>query len=198
MPVTQKEVKHCVRKDHLFAEDQTYHIVKKGETLYGISRIHGVNVEEIKMINGIEDPFELSVGSRLIIPGHRSPNIIWPLQGNVSSQFGSRGVMGFHSGIDISTHKGTPIKAVADGLVIVSANKLDGYSGYGKIVIIDHGDGIKTLYAHNKKNLVDTGQCIRAGEIIAEVGSSGNASGSHLHFEIRKDGKPVNPLEYLP
>jgi murein DD-endopeptidase MepM/ murein hydrolase activator NlpD len=83
-------------------------------------------------------------------------------------------------------------------LVIASAGNLDGYSGYGKIVIIEHREGIKTIYAHNKKNIVRAGECVRTGEIIAEVGSSGNATGSHLHFEIRKDGKPVNPLKYLP
>ncbi len=106
--------------------------------------------------------------------------------------------MGFHPGIDIPASKGTQVRAVADGLVILSAKNQDGYSGYGRIVIIDHGWGIKTLYAHNKKNLVNTGDCIRAGEVIGEVGSSGNATGSHLHFEIRKDGQPVNPLKYLP
>lgn len=197
-PLTQKDVKDCIRKDHLFAQDQTYHIVREGETLYSISRTYGVNIEEVKSINRIEDPSQVSVGLRLRIPGHRTSNLIWPLQGKVSSPFGRRGLTGFHTGIDIPAPEGAPIRAVADGLVIVNSKKLDGYSGYGKILIIDHGDGIKTLYAHNEKNLVDTGQCIRTGEIIGEVGSSGNASGSHLHFEIRKDGKPVNPLEYLP
>src|SRR3989337_2668544 len=140
----------------------------------------------------------ISVGLRLIIPGHKISGLIWPVQGKITSQFGRRGWMGFHSGIDIAAPKGTPVRAVADGLVIVSAHSLDGYSGYGKVIIIEHGDGIKTLYAHNKNNLVEIGECIREGEIIAEVGSSGNASGSHLHFEIRKDRKPVNPLKYLP
>jgi hypothetical protein len=199
LPITPKDVKDCIRKGHLFVEDQTYHhIVREGETLYSISKMYSVNVEEIKTINGITYLSKVSTGLRLIIPSRRISNLIWPVKGRISSQFGRRGMTGFHSGIDIPAHKGTPIKAIADGLIIVSTKNLDGYSGYGKIVIIDHGDGIKTLYAHNNKNLVDIGQCIKAGEIIAEVGSSGNASGSHLHFEIRKDGKPVDPLTYLP
>jgi murein DD-endopeptidase MepM/ murein hydrolase activator NlpD len=123
--------------------------------------------------------------------------LIRPVEGKISSPFGRRS-LGFHPGIDIPAPIGTPIRAAADGLVIVSAGTLDGYSGYGKIVIIEHGDGIKTLYAHNKKNLVRPGACVSAGEVIAEVGSSGNATGPHLHFEIRKDGKPVDPLKYLP
>lgn len=80
----------------------------------------------------------------------------------------------------------------------MSGRSLDGYSRYGKIVIIEHGGGVKTIYAHNKKNLVRAGECVKAGEIIAEVGSSGDATGPHLHFEIRKNGKPVDPLRYLP
>ena len=197
-PITPRDLEDCIRKDHLFAENQTYHIVKEGETLYSISKTYGVSLEEITKVNGIDDPSQVSVGLRLIIPFHKISDLIWPVQGRITSQFGRRGWMGFHSGIDIAAPKGTPVRAVADGLVIVSAHNLDGYSGYGKVIIIEHGDGIKTLYAHNKNNLVEIGECIREGGIIAEVGSSGNASGSHLHFEIRKDGRPVNPLEYLP
>ena len=197
-PFTPRDLEDCIRKDHLFAEHQTYHIVKEEETLYSISKTYGVSLEEITEANGIDDPSQVSVGLRLIIPGHKISGLIWPVQGKITSQFGKRGWMSFHSGIDIAAPKGTPVMAVADGLVIISAHSLDGYSGYGKVIIIEHGDGIKTLYAHNKNNLVEIGECIREGEIIAEVGSSGNASGSHLHFEIRKDRKPVNPLKYLP
>lgn len=83
-------------------------------------------------------------------------------------------------------------------MVIMSADRIDGYSGYGKIVVIEHGGGVKTLYAHNKKNTARTGKCVKAGESIAEVGSSGNATGNHLHFEIRDNGRAVNPMAYLP
>ncbi|NIT14634.1 MAG: peptidoglycan DD-metalloendopeptidase family protein, partial [Candidatus Dadabacteria bacterium] len=120
----------------------------------------------------------------------------WPVRGLVTSRFGTRGRK-FHSGIDISARKGTPIRAIADGFIVQSSNKLEGYGKYGRVVIINHGMGITSLYAHNRKNLVNSGTCIKKGQKVAEVGSSGNATGSHLHLEIRKNGKPVNPLIYL-
>jgi murein DD-endopeptidase MepM/ murein hydrolase activator NlpD len=196
-PLILKNVEDCIRKDHLFVEKETYHIVKKGETLYGISKAYGLSLEEIVEINGIKDPSQVSVGQMVIIPGRTASGLIWPVKGKVSSPFGRRGLRGFHPGIDITAPKGTPIRAVADGLVVESGRKLDGYSGYGKIIVIQHGNGMKTLYAHNKKNLVKPGRCVKAGDIIGEVGTSGNATGSHLHFEIRKNGRPVNPLKYL-
>ena len=103
-----------------------------------------------------------------------------------------------HEGIDIAAPKGTPIHAAANGLIVASSSSLKGYSGYGRIIIIDHGKGIRTLYAHNSKNRVKSGSCIRTGEIIGEVGSTGNSTGNHLHFEVRKNGRPVNPSNYLP
>jgi murein DD-endopeptidase MepM/ murein hydrolase activator NlpD len=103
-----------------------------------------------------------------------------------------------HEGIDIPAPKGTPIRAAANGLIIASSSNLRGYSGYGRIIIIEHGKGIRTLYAHNNQNRVKSGSCIRSGEIIGEVGATGNATGNHLHFEVRKNGRPVNPLNYLP
>lgn len=87
---------------------------------------------------------------------------------------------------------------MADGLVILSGNNLNGYSRYGKVVVIQHGSGIQTFYAHNSKNMVKIGDCIHVGKDIAEVGASGNATGYHLHFEVRENGRPVDPLEYLP
>src|SRR3989304_5688860 len=118
---------------------------KKGETLYSISKIYGISLGEITEVNGIDDPSQVSIGLRLIIPGHKISDLIWPVQGKITSQFGRRGWMGFHSGIDIEAPKGTPVRAVADGLVIVSAHSLDGYSGYGKDIIIEQGDGINTF-----------------------------------------------------
>lgn len=197
-PPIFKSVEDCTNKGHFFAEDGIPHVVELGETLYAISKAYGVSLEEIEKTNGIEYPSHISPGQRITIPGRVASDILWPLEGKISSTFGRRGLLGFHPGIDIPAHKGTSIRASADGLVTVSASSLDGYSGYGKIVIIEHGYGVKTIYAHNKKNLVRAGECVRTGEIIAEVGSSGNATGSHLHFEIRKNGKPVNPLKYLP
>jgi murein DD-endopeptidase MepM/ murein hydrolase activator NlpD len=83
-------------------------------------------------------------------------------------------------------------------LVVASGKGLDGFRKYGRIVILDHGNGVRTIYAHNKKNNVRPGSCIRTGDVIGEVGNSGNATGPHLHFEIRQYGNPLNPIIYLP
>ncbi len=197
-PIIKMDLERCIGKNHSFPEKEAYHVVQKGETLYRISKTYGVSLEEIVRVNGIDDPSRVSTGQKIIIPRRSVSSLIWPVRGGVSSRFGKRGWRHFHSGIDIPAPKGTPIKAVAGGLVVVSGKSLDGYSRYGKIVIIEHGDGIRTVYAHNEKNLVKAGECVKAGEVIAEVGSSGNASGSHVHFEIRKGGKPVDPIKYLP
>ena len=194
-----KGLENCIRNNHSFVLKEKYHVVQRGETLYRLSKNYGVSLEEIAEANSISDITQISAGQMIIIPGQKASGLItWPVYGKVSSGFGRRGFRRFHSGIDISAPTGTPIRAVADGLVVLSGKSLDGYSRYGKIVIVEHGDGIRTVYAHNQKNHVKTGRCVRAGEVIAEVGSSGNASGPHVHFEIRKEGRPVNPLKYLP
>lgn len=173
--------------------------MQKGETLYRISQAYGVSLEEITRTNRIEDPSQVPVGERIAIPGRTISGLTWPVKGTLSSRFGKkRGWRRFHSGIDILARKGTPIRAAADGLVVVSGKSLDGYSNYGKIVVVQHGDGMKTLYAHNNTNRVGPGECVKAGEVIGEVGSTGNATGAHLHFEIRRNNKPLDPLKYLP
>ena len=99
----------------------------------------------------------------------------------------------FHRGIDISNSTGTPIMAAADGKVVFS-----GWSGrYGQVIKIDHGNGYKTLYAHNSKNVVKRDHIVNKGDIIASMGSSGRTTGPHIHFEIHKDGKTVNPISYF-
>ncbi|EAX46854.1 peptidase M23B [Thermosinus carboxydivorans Nor1] len=125
--------------------------------------------------------------------------MLWPASGPITSPFGWRthpifGTARFHSGIDIGADYGDPV-AAADGGVVVYA---DWMGGYGKTVIIDHGGGISTLYAHNSELLVSEGQRVRKGQPIARVGSTGYSTGPHLHFEVRQNGSPVNPLGYLP
>ncbi len=115
-----------------------------------------------------------------------------PNRGGISSRFGSRWG-GTHTGIDIAAPRGTPNKA-ADGGVVIFA----GWSGnYGKLVIIDHENGFTTYYAHNDTITVKKGQRVAKGDVIGTVGSTGRATGSHLHFEVRKNGVPVDPLKYL-
>ena len=123
---------------------------------------------------------------------------IWPVMGWVTSGFGFRtnpftGLTQMHEGIDISNQVGTPIIAPADGIISDIGNDL----GLGKILVISHGFGMITRYAHLNKVLVRVGQKVKRGEKIAEIGTSGRTTGPHLHYEVRLDGIPVNPMRYI-
>lgn len=117
---------------------------------------------------------------------------IWPAQGQLTSLFGTRwGRM--HTGIDIANLKGTPIYAADSGTVIYSARK----SGYGNLIIIYHGDGRETYYGHLSAYAASSGDAVEKGQLVGYMGSTGNSTGNHLHFEIRINGTPQNPLNYL-
>ena len=123
---------------------------------------------------------------------------IWPVQGIVTSSFGARldpfnGEGAFHTGIDIATSKGDAVRAPADGTVI----KAGMGTGYGREVVVDHGHGMQTLYAHLSGFAVIAGQDVRRGDILGYVGSSGHSTGPHLHYEVRIHDTPVNPSKYL-
>ena len=121
-----------------------------------------------------------------------SSGLVWPVNGTVVSGFGWRwGRM--HEGIDISASSGTPIWAAAAGTVIHAG----WLGGYGNLVVVDHGDGLATAYAHASAILVGVGQLVSQGETVSLVGSTGNSSGPHLHFEVRVNGVAVDPLLYL-
>jgi murein DD-endopeptidase MepM/ murein hydrolase activator NlpD len=121
------------------------------------------------------------------------PPFAWPVDGVVSSNFGRRG-RGWHRGVDIAAPAGAPISAAAGGLVIASGIE----ERYGRVVKIEHDAGFVTVYAHNLSNSVDVGDRIAAGQEIGHVGRTGHATSSHLHFEIRHEGRVVNPLYLLP
>ena len=124
--------------------------------------------------------------------------MIWPVNGAVSSGFGKRGRRSIHTGIDIPMPKGTSIRAARDGVVkLVASAKSRGFRGYGNVVIVDHGGGIVTLYAHCLDIKVRKGQRVRQGETLATVGCTGRATTNHVHFEVRINGKPVNPIPFL-
>lgn len=126
--------------------------------------------------------------------GGDAPRLMWPTQGKVTSPFGARGGAA-HDGIDISAPEGTAVIAAADGRVIYSD---DGLSGYGNLIIVRHEGSWATVYAHNRKNLVNKGDFVSQGQNIATVGQTGRASGPHLHFELRFGKTPKDPLKYLP
>ncbi len=123
---------------------------------------------------------------------------IWPTKGWLSSRFGYRSSpftqkKEFHKGIDISTRKGAPILSPANGLVIFAGWK----NGYGRVIVMKHGNGLKTKYAHLSKFLVKKSQYVKKGETIGLVGNSGRTTGSHLHYEVHLNNVPVNPLRYI-
>ena len=119
--------------------------------------------------------------------------------GRISSPFGWRihpifRDRRFHSGIDVAIGTGTPVKAAADGYVLMAG----WLNGYGNTVILDHGGGLSTLYAHNKSLSTSAGKAVLQGDIICKVGSTGFATGPHLHFEVRQDGSPRDPMSLMP
>ena len=122
----------------------------------------------------------------------------WPLRGVISSPFGNRihPILKrkiLHAGIDVVASNGTPVKTAAPGEVIYNG----WLRGYGRVVVVDHGRGFSTLYPHLSASLVQEGQVVKAGAVIARVGKTGNVTGYHLHFEVRQYGTPVNPIKYL-
>lgn len=121
-----------------------------------------------------------------------------PVEARISSSFGWRkdpftGKKRFHDGIDLAANEGTDVKAVMAGKVRIT----DDQKGYGKVVVLDHGQGFTTLYAHNKDILVKAGDWVTKGSSIAKVGSTGRSTGPHLHFEVKRDGKNLDPEKFL-
>ena len=203
-----------------------YHTVQKGQTLYSIARAYNVSLNRLKRINGVYDPSKIQIGTRLWIPGVRQVlNIdsntnkqvlaknkkkrkgvldngikpikgflIWPLKGQLTSRFGNRNGR-HHDGIDIGARRGKSIVAAAEGKVMFAGW---GPTGYGLMVIIKHKNGLTTVYAHNSHIHVHKNQMVKQKQRIASVGSTGRSTGPHLHFEVRNDSRPVNPLNYLP
>ena len=123
---------------------------------------------------------------------------VWPVRGWVTSPFGNRnspftGIPTFHEGMDIAAQTGTPVMSPADGVVI----KAGFGTGYGNVVELSHGYGIKTIFGHNSRLNVKVGQRVKRGDVISYVGDTGSSTGPHLHYEVRLNGLPVNPVRYL-
>lgn len=185
-----------------------YHEVAPGENLYRIGLRYGVPAEEIARANGIHDVTQLRVGQRLFIPGIRGRGdeperrlarydgplrFRWPVKARLTSRFGLRGNRP-HEGIDLGAPHGTPIYAAEAGRVIHSGR----FGAYGKVVILKHAGAYRSVYAHARRLFVEKGDFVERGQKIAEVGSTGRATGPHLHFEIRRGEVAHDPLVYLP
>ena len=185
-----------------------YHHVNKGETLLQIARAYNVDEQQIARVNRLSDIDNISVGQLLFIPEtsvslkrnifrttHKKENFVWPLKGRIYSFYdvSQNGIK--NKGINIAAKKNTVIVAARSGKVSFVSDNL---KGYGKVIIIDHPDNYQTVYAYNSENLATIGQFVMQDEPIAKVGSSGRAEFPCVYFEIRKDHRACNPLDYLP
>jgi murein DD-endopeptidase MepM/ murein hydrolase activator NlpD len=136
--------------------------------------------------------------ARILQPGAAIPNI-WPVNGRLIGAFGRRmdpfsGEGAFHKGVDISSPTGEPVRATAAGIVVRAGWE---ESGYGRLIVVDHGGGLQTWYAHLSRINVTVGQDVRGGETIGAVGSTGRVTAPHLHYEVRMGGMPTNPYFFL-
>ncbi|QTL99602.1 peptidoglycan DD-metalloendopeptidase family protein [Iocasia frigidifontis] len=175
--------------------------INPGENLWTITRDFAVSLDEVIEANGISNPDLVKPGKVVLLPGAKpefgyqerlSQHFIKPIDARISSYFGMRwGRM--HEGIDFAVNTGTRIRAARSGKIIYGGWA----SGYGNTVIIEHERGVRSLYAHNSKLLVSSGQRVERGQAIALSGNTGNSTGPHLHFEIQINGQPVNPLNYI-
>jgi len=197
---------------------RVYHVVERHQTFYRICKTYGVNLKEVASLNGISDPSKIQTGQRIFIPGakkllkveiyiddvtaeqgeklkiaYKKLDFIWPVEGKINDVF-EEAESRRHQGIDISSPIGTPIKASNAGMVIYSNNTI---KGYGNLIVLRHSEELVTVYAHNQVNLVEEGTWVEKGQIIGKVGQTGRSSGPHLHFEIRKNNKALDPLLFL-
>ncbi len=191
--------------------DGVLYKIQNGETLSELALLNKIDMDKIVDINKLESPEKLKLGQKIIMPdvakvtpvptkktlsrGGSLPTFegALPVIGRISSTFGPRWGKE-HGGIDIAAPTGTDVYAFMGGKVTFSGWN-DG--GYGNLVIMDHGNGLQSYYAHNSKLLVKKGENISKGTQIADVGSTGRSTGPHSHFEVRKNGTPVNPYNYI-
>lgn len=200
--------------------DGVIHTVRGGENLFRIAQHYGVPVSEILDANDVPDVRDLPTGTQLWIPGarvrrpsthplrpplqsktaaeadalaHGALCFAWPLRGRLTSRYGSRGRRP-HEGLDIAASRGALVRAAEAGRVVFSGRM----GGYGNVVVLRHTTAYASVYAHHRRNRVSKGGFVDKGGVVGEVGTTGNASGPHLHFEIRRDEIAQDPLLFLP
>ncbi len=183
-----------------------YHRVEKGQTLWKISKIYGVDLEELARVNKIADTTAVEVGQQVFIPNRVNPpaqtvkysdsdDFIWPLRGRLSGSFGQMINNMLNKGINIQPYASLDILASRSGRVVFIDND---FVGFGKTIIIEHADGLFTVYGRNSELFVKAGDNVQKGMVIAKAGSAGRDRNIYLHFEVRRGSTPQNPLFYLP
>jgi murein DD-endopeptidase MepM/ murein hydrolase activator NlpD len=197
------------------SKDGIYHVVLPGQSLSDIARAYSIPLKEVLRTNQKRGDGDVQPGEVLYLPGapylscqdprwlalmslQTQRGFLKPTTGRFADGFGKRvhpitHRIVFHEGLDLAPGLGARVVASQDGKVIFAGMK----AGYGRLIILDHGQGITSYYAHLDKILVKTGNTVKRGDLIGKVGESGKVTGPHLHFEIRVDGKPQNPLLYL-
>jgi murein DD-endopeptidase MepM/ murein hydrolase activator NlpD len=202
------EYEETIAYDTEYREDNSMYKNQSKTLQEGKEGLKYVEARIIK-VNGLEDEREIlseqileEPVTKIVAKGTKTKSamasrgggaLLWPTRGRLTSGFGRRWGRN-HNGIDIANSSGTPIYAAEPGKVISSGRS----GGYGNLVKIDHGGGLVTYYAHLKSSVVSTGQRVDRGQLIGYMGNTGNSTGSHLHFEVRVNNKPMNPLNYLP
>ena len=183
-----------------------YHKVAKGETLWQISKHYGMELEELARVNHISDTTTIEPGQLILIPMSvpvisrpsampQNEDFAWPLRGRVISLFGATAAGMRNDGINIQPSGDKSVVASRSGRVVFCD---PGFYSWGKVVIIDHGDGYSSVYARNADVFVKAGDMVQRGARIALAGASGRDKAEYLHFEIRKGSVPQNPKFFLP
>ena len=188
------------------SQDGLCYKVESGKTMETIAKQFSVPVEKIVLANGLTENQSLIKNQELFIPGAKPKRSLlasqsgfgWPAAGHLTSGFGYRqhpmgGGSRFHRGVDIAAEYGTTIYAAQAGKVVYAG----WYGLMGKCVVIQHSNEYVSYYAHCSRTKVQPGQWVKRGQAIAQVGNTGLSTGSHVHFEIRRNGVPVNPLRFL-
>ncbi|TDO92206.1 murein DD-endopeptidase MepM/ murein hydrolase activator NlpD [Halanaerobium saccharolyticum] len=187
------------------SSDQIVYQIQRGDALSTIARMYGTDIETIRRNNNLNGN-RIFAGDKLIIRDYqRKPfsltrnSLIWPVSGRITSNFGwrthpIRKTRLFHNGLDIAVPAGTTVRAAASGEVVHSG----WMNGFGYTVIIDHGRGVETLYAHNSRVTVSKGSMVNKGQQVAVSGNTGLSTGPHLHFGVLRNEEPLNPRNYLP
>jgi murein DD-endopeptidase MepM/ murein hydrolase activator NlpD len=172
-------------------------LARQSSTADGDPSLYALNEMKTVSLNSVSGRFSPSTFPGMIDDPNAIPSI-WPVHGTLTAGFGQRmdpfsGEGAFHPGVDIADAMGTDVVATGDGLVI----EAEPDAGYGRSILIDHGDGITTRYAHLGRIFVVVGEQVKQGEIIGAIGMSGRTTGPHLHYEVRIHGTPVNPGRFL-